>query len=252
MHKKINTYLAIIAVIFSFAAGFLLGSSPEHSKLDLAQSENTTKTDLELFWEVWKTVEAKFVDVEKLDPEEMLYGAMKGIVKSLEDPHSEFLDPAESEEFLSSLEGNLTGIGAEVGMREDRIVIISPLRDSPAEKAGLLPGDHIFKIDDKIASDFSLFDAVKHIRGEPGTEVTLTIFRGDEVNSREITVIRDFIDVESVVAEMLDDGIALVTVATFSDDTATEFEKVLADLALKNFLSFYYFSFIYFLQHLFT
>jgi carboxyl-terminal processing protease len=156
------------------------------------------------------------------------------VIESLGDPHSEFLTPTESEQFMASLEGELTGIGAEVGMRDEIITIISPLRGSPAERAGLLPGDKVFKIDDEISSDLTLFEAVKKIRGEIGSEVKLTIFRGEEMQSREIKIIRELIEIESVISEMREDGIAVVTVNTFSDDTAEEFTKILSELAIQN------------------
>jgi len=245
MQKKFFT-LATLLILAAFAGGFEMGKSrsqevveitggSEVAELSILQSSEVgEKLNVQIFNEVWKTAEKKFVDVEKLNPQKMLYGAMKGVIASFGDPHSEFLDPAESEEFLDSLEGNLTGIGAEVGMRDEILTIISPLRGSPAEAAGLLPGDKVFKIGGEIASDFSLFEAVKHIRGEPGTEVVLTVFRGEETHSREITITRDFIEIESVISEMRDDGIAVVTVATFADDTAEEFEEVLANLAIQN------------------
>ncbi|MCK5472214.1 S41 family peptidase [Candidatus Gracilibacteria bacterium] len=245
MQKKFLT-LTIFLAFVAFAGGFEMGKSrsrevveitggDEVAELSILQSSKVgEKLNVQIFDEVWKTAEKKFVDVEKLNPEKMLYGAMKGVIASFGDPHSEFLDPAESEEFLDSLEGDLTGIGAEVGMRDEILTIISPLRGSPAEKAGLLPGDKVFKIGGEIASDFSLFEAVKHIRGEPGTEIILTIFRGEETHSREIRITRDFIEIESVISEMRDDGIVVVTVATFADDTAEEFEEVLADLAIQN------------------
>ena len=206
MQKK---FIAIAAffVLVAFGGGFVAGGfcSSEIEIVEvpvkeivsniLENSKVSENLDIRTFDKVWEVAEKKFVDVERLNPEEMLYGAMKGVIASLGDPHSEFLTPAESEEFLDSLEGHLTGIGAEVGMRDEILTIISPLRGSPAEKAGLLPGDKIFKIDDEIASDYSLFEAVKRIRGEIGTEVILTIFRGEEMQSREIKIIRDFIEI---------------------------------------------------------
>ncbi len=248
MPKKIITILTSLTLLFvAGVGGFELGQNylPEQEECEnlvveandsslFEDSKVVSGFDIRTFDEVWQTAENKFVDVEKLNPEEMFYGAIKGVISSLGDPHSEFLTPIESEEFLDSLSGDLTGIGAEVGMRDDILTIISPLRGSPAEKAGLLPGDKVFKINGEIASDFTLFEAVKHIRGEPGTEAVLTIFRGEEMQSRDITIIRDFIEIESVISEMRDDGIAVVTVVTFADDTAEEFEKALADLALEN------------------
>lgn len=246
MRKKLVINVVLVGIVVMIA-GFFLGRYCAFKAQDkysqkvekmfaeiLEDSKVTIGLDTKTFDNVWRTAEKKFVDVEKLDPDQMLYGAMKGVIVSLGDPHSEFLTPKESEEFLDSLDGDLTGIGAEVGIRDEVITIISPLRGSPAEKAGLLPGDRIFKIDEDIASDYTLFEAVKKIRGQPHTDVVLTIFRGEEVQSREITITRDFIDIESVIYEMRDDGIAVVTVATFADDTSDEFTKALADLALKN------------------
>ncbi|MFH1375773.1 MAG: S41 family peptidase [Patescibacteria group bacterium] len=235
MKKKI---LASAIIVLTFGAGYFVGTQlqfPAETDSGAVRSGSSEDgVELGLFWDVWRKTKEKFVDVEALDPTKMLYGAIKGVVDSLGDPNSEFLDPTESEEFLDSLEGDLTGIGAEVGTRDNKLVVISPLRGSPAEAAGLLPGDHIFKINDEFSADYSLFEAVKRIRGEPGTQVTLTIFRNGNPKSQEITITRDFIDIESVVTELRPDGLAVVTVATFADDTAEEFTKALADLALKN------------------
>jgi carboxyl-terminal processing protease len=247
MQKKI---LTIIAGIILLGSGFVAGrflDLPDGDNLifleevekvqdDSLLADSTAVADLDIvtFDQVWRTAEAKFIDAEKLNSEEMLYGAMKGVIESLGDPHSEFLTPTESERFMASLEGELTGIGAEVGIRDEIITIISPLRGSPAERAGLLPGDKVFKIDDEISSDLTLFEAVKKIRGEIGSEVKLTIFRGEEMQSREIKITRELIEIESVISEMREDGIAVVTVNTFSDDTAEEFTKILAELAIQN------------------
>ncbi|MFH0834464.1 MAG: S41 family peptidase [Patescibacteria group bacterium] len=241
----ISTSKKIFLAVAIFSVGFLAGhfvvfpdnsvlvAFPEHDD-SLQNSATVGDLDVATFDQVWKTVEAKFVDVDKLDTKKMFYGAMKGVVESLGDPHSEFLDPQESEEFLDSLSGELTGIGAEVGERDEVVTIISPLRGSPAEKAGLLPGDKIFKIDNDYSADFTLFEAIRKIRGPIGTQVKLTIFRGDETSPREITITRDLITIESVRSEMRDDGIAVVTVNNFADNTADEFSKALADLSLKN------------------
>ncbi|MCF7846235.1 MAG: S41 family peptidase [Candidatus Peribacteraceae bacterium] len=244
---KKNIIITVGAAIIFFVSGLVTGNFFFSSKVEtseipdtsaevgvLADSKVVGNLDIRTFDEVWKTTERKFVDVEKLEPQKMLYGAMKGVVESLGDPHSEFLDPQESEEFLDSLEGELTGIGAEVGMRNEVLTIISPLRGSPAERSGLLPGDQVYKIDDEFAADYTLFEAIRKIRGPIGTDVMLTVFRGEEVSPREITITRELITIESVHTEMRDDGIAVVTVNNFADNTAEEFAAALADLALEN------------------
>lgn len=228
----------VVLVIIAFVAGYGVAGGFGSYRLFQPTASPSTRAhdaaDLDLFWRVWDTVDAKYVDTTKLVPRHMLYGAIKGIVKSLGDPHSEFLDPEESKEFRESLSGSLSGIGAEVGMRDDVLTIISPLRGSPAEKAGLLPGDQIFKIDGQLATDYSVTDAVKRIRGAIGTTVRLTILRGGEIEPREVIMTRADIHIDSVASLMRDDGIAVVTVSTFAEDTAAAFTTTLIDLAAKH------------------
>jgi len=234
MRKKLSFSLLLILPFIAYFIGFIHGSDQFDSQGLLPELAIEEERDLSLLWQVWDTVAAKYVDSETLTDEQLMYGAVKGVVRSIGDPFSEFLDPQESAAFLDDLNGSLTGIGAEVGIRNDVLTVISPLRGSPAEAAGLLPGDHIFKIDTAISADFSIFEAVQHIRGEPGTTVLLTVFRNGELHPREIPIVRDFIDIESVIVEQRDDGIAVVTVATFADDTAAEFTKALQQLALTD------------------
>jgi carboxyl-terminal processing protease len=237
LQKKILITLIVVLPIIAYLVGFQIASRDSVVAIKpaavVATKEVSDVSDLKMFWQVWEKVKEKYVDIEDLTPQKMMYGAIRGIVESLGDPHSEFLDPTQSKEFLDSLEGNLTGIGAEVGIRDSSLIIVSPLRGSPAEKAGLLPGDHIFKIDGEITTHLSLFEAVEKIRGKEGTQVTITIFREGEVESRDVTITREFIDVDSVVVTKREDGITLITVSTFADDTAIEFKKVLAQLAAE-------------------
>lgn len=238
LQKKILITLVIVLPILAFLLGFEIASrelitSTSSTPAVAEATQVASPEDLKMFWQVWEKVKEKYVDVEKLDAEKMMYGAMRGIVESLGDPHSEFMDPEQSKDFLNSLEGSLTGIGAEVGMRDGMLVIVSPLRGSPAEKAGLLPGDNIFKIDGEITANLSISEAVQKIRGEADTKVTLTIFRQGEVESRDVTITRAFIDIDSVVVNKHEDGIAVVTVSTFAEDTAAEFKKALVVLAAE-------------------
>lgn len=220
--KYLHLIIPFVFAIPIYSLGFLHGSK----HLD---AETTLKPP-HLLFEIWDKVEEKFINTEKIDPAKMWYGAIKGIVRSLGDPHSEFLDPTESAEFLDSLEGTLTGIGAEIGIRNEVLTVISPLRGSPAETAGLLPGDHIFKIDSEFSLDYSLFEAVKKIRGPIGTQVKLTILRAKENKPLEITITRALIDLESVTIDFPETGIAVITVAGFVGDTISELQKALLQL----------------------
>ncbi|MFA6918202.1 MAG: PDZ domain-containing protein, partial [Candidatus Gracilibacteria bacterium] len=188
--KKHHYFLYPIAVVVSFILGWqatsygILGgeiSSEDVSGSEVTDDAGSSKLsdniDMDLFWTVWGEVAKNYVDESVLNDEKMVYGSIKGMVDSLEDPYTVYMDPSETKDFKESLNGELEGIGAELSAKDKNLVIVSPLRNSPAEKAGLLPGDIIFKIDDKLASDMTLFDAIMGIRGEKGTTVKLTIIR---------------------------------------------------------------------------
>jgi carboxyl-terminal processing protease len=240
LHVLVYSMIAVVSFVFGWQAttfGFLgdFSSKGEDSGgnsvvEDANLPENTV--DLDLFWTVWGTLEDKYVDDGKIEDESMVYGAIKGFVNSLEDPYTVFMTPDESSEFNDSLEGMLEGIGAELTVEDHNLVIVSPLRDSPAEKAGLLPGDIIYMIDDKVASDMTLFDAIMSIRGEKGTTVKLTIIREDLGESFDVSIVRDSIDIESVTVEKLDGGIVYLSVNQFNDKTNDEFGKAISEMIL--------------------
>jgi carboxyl-terminal processing protease len=193
--------------------------------------EFNSKADLDLFWTVWSELDAKYVDIEKLDGETMVYGAIAGFVSAIDDPYTVFLPPVETEEFLINLDGELEGIGAELTVEEGQLVVISPLRESPAEKAGLLPKDIIFEIEGESASEMSLMDAIAKIRGEKGTTVNLTILRG-EGETFEVSIVRDSIKVESVTSELLENDIMYLAVNQFNDQTDDKFSESISKMIL--------------------
>lgn len=191
------------------------------------------KVDFDLFWEAWKELDAKYVDKDKLDPQKRLYGAIDGMVGALGDPYSSFMDPEESQGFGEEMEGKFEGIGAELSSKDGVLTVIAPIAGTPADKAGIKAGDKILKINDESTMNFSVDEAVKKIRGKKGTEVTLTILREGGEKSQEIKIVRDRIEVKSVIYEKKDDGIAYLRVTKFAENTSKEFTlettKVIAD-----------------------
>lgn len=151
---------------------------------------------------------------------------------ALDDPYTVFMTPDESEQFAASLDGTLEGIGAELTVEDSGLTIVSPLRDSPAEKAGLLPGDIIYKVDGELTNEMTLFEAIMNIRGEQGTMVTLTILRESAGDPFDVSIVRDSIDLESVSSEMLDGEIKYISVNQFSDNTIEEFNREISELIL--------------------
>jgi len=207
-------------------AGFSPTAAPE-------ESEVKNDVDLSLLWAVWDILGENYLHETSLDTQVMVYGVVRGMVESLDDPYTVFMDPEETEQFSQSLEGQLQGIGAELTVEENILKIVTPLKNSPAEKAGLLPGDIIYQIDGEFAMDLSFFEAVMKIRGEVGTPVTLSIIRGEGDEPFDVTMIRAEIDIESVTKEVLDDGIVYLSVNQFSDTTSDEFGNAIAGLILN-------------------
>ncbi|OGI25502.1 MAG: hypothetical protein A3J76_03600 [Candidatus Moranbacteria bacterium RBG_13_45_13] len=233
--KHFKVFVVVLLVSVSFFSGVYwteyksakANKNPVLSNLlvkshDKDQPQNV---DFSLFWEAWNLMNEKYVDKSKLDQAKMVYGAISGMVKAVGDPFSGFMNPEETEEFSQDLEGTFEGIGVEIGMKNDILTVIAPLEGTPAANAGLKAGDKILKIEDEITSDISIDRAITKIRGPKGTEVRLTIIRNGSNDPKEISIKRDTINVKSVKLEARDDGIAVIKITKFGDDTTLEFGK---------------------------
>jgi len=182
---------------------------------------------LELLTEVLRQIEKNYVEPQ--DDQKLVQGAIKGMVQSL-DPHSSFLSKDEHQDLLSETKGSFSGIGIEITVRDNVLTVVSPIEGSPAYKAGMQAGDKIIKIDGKVAADMTLPEAVKSIRGEKGTKVTLTVMREGAEKPLEFTVIRDVIPIRSVRSTVLSPKIAYVRISNFqsktTNDLSAELEKL--------------------------
>lgn len=237
--------LVVIMLIVSFGSGLYLAGSNDVMK-NFAKEEVvflgkvtgkynkapdgklSQDVNFDLFWKVWDLLESSYVDKSKLNEKTMLYGAIKGMVSSVGDPYTVFMDPKISQDFSNDLAGTFEGIGAEVGMKADGITIVAPLPDMPAEKAGLKAGDRIIAIDGKTTSGLSVDEAVKQIRGPKGTDVKLTIYRKEFDQPKDFVIKRDKIVVKSVNAKMRDDKIYLIEISNFNDDTQVLFDQAIS------------------------
>jgi len=186
--------------------------------------------DFGLFWKVWDLLKEKYVDHESLDAHKLLYGAINGMLSASGDSYTTFFDPEETKAFDEEISGSFDGIGAEMGMKDMVLTIIAPLEGMPAEKAGLLPGDKVLKINDEATDSMSLDIAVSKIRGKKGTEVMLTIYREGELETRDITIKRDLINVKSVRTEDKGNGVRLIRISRFGEDTTREFRTALREV----------------------
>lgn len=238
-YRSYNLFLYFLVAIISFVVGWQLtalgifdgGNAEKKSSLPILNEESKHGADLDLFWTVWEKLEDQYVDSDKINGETMVYGSIKGLVDSLSDPYTVFMTPDETKEFSSSLEGTLEGIGAQLTVKDKKLIIVSPLKNSPAEKAGLLAGDIIDKIEGKPTSEMTLLDAVMNIRGEKGTTVIMTIIR-ESNEPFDVSIVRDSIDIESVTVEKLDGDLVYLGVNQFNDKTNDEFGKAISELIL--------------------
>jgi len=190
--------------------------------------------DFNIFWDVWSRVEEKYVDKSKIDRQNLVYGAIAGLVKALKDPYSEFLQPEQNKQFQEDIRGSFSGIGAEIGIRRSVLTIISPLKGSPAERAGLKAGDKILKVDDTFTADLTLEEAVRLIRGPEGTEVRLLILRDTFDRPREFKIIREVIKVPILDTSEKSDGIFVIALHQFTENASLEFRRAVQEFYRTN------------------
>ncbi len=224
MSKKIKliliSLLAVAILVLSFGIGYDLGGQ---SGLD---------EDVASVEQAWYFIFNDYVDTAKLNSDNMSRAAIEGMIEELDDPYTSYLSDEVYQLGLGSLAGEIEGIGAQVGIREDKLTIIAPIAGSPADKAGIRAGDVILEVDGKSAGEMSLAEAVLTIRGTKGTAVRLLVLHEDESEPVEIEIVRDTIELTSVRFEMKED-IAYIYITHFSRQTDEELAPVLASLAEK-------------------
>jgi carboxyl-terminal processing protease len=219
MNKKIFAILIILGLIFSsYWIGFSLGKD---NKEDLYK-------ELDILAEGLAVIENKYV--EDKPPKDLIYGAMKGMLYSL-DSYSQFLTPDEYKELLVETEGKFGGLGIEITIKDGLLTIVSPLEDTPAWQAGLKAGDIIVKIDGELTKGITLMEAVKKLRGDPGTKVTLTVLRAKGKKVEDIAITRGIIKIKDIKrAVILEDGIGYIKIAEFRENTPQDVIRALDKL----------------------
>lgn len=190
--------------------------------------------DFGLFWDSWRMIKEKYVGAGEIKDQDLVYGAVAGLLDSLKDPNSVFFPPSDAKKFTEDITGEFSGIGAEIGIRNDQLTIIAPLKGTPAEKAGLKAADKILKIDGTDSSGLSVEEAVKLIRGKRGATVILTIFRSGWNKPREISIIRDVIQVPTLDWEMREGNIAYIHLYNFYEKAPFLFYKAAVEMVLQN------------------
>lgn len=196
--------------------------------------DNTTAADFGQFWDVWDIIQQRHVN-QPLDEQQLLYGAIAGMVAGIGDPYSVYFDPTTAPEFLDEIQGSFSGVGIEVAIKNERLTVVAPVPDSPAARAGVRSGDVVRAIDGIDTSYLTLNAAVDAIRGDEGTTVVLTLQREGTPESFDVSLQREVIRIESVKWTMVErDGkrIAQITLLHFNADTGLKFQEVVNEIVL--------------------
>ncbi len=223
------SFLLLVGV-FSFGTYIGYSRRPEVEKvLSIAHKEPQVETtaDFNTFWKVWNILNEKSIYADKTTDQDRVWGAISGLTSSLKDPYTVFFPPEENKLFNEEIRGSFSGIGAEVGMKDQILTIIAPLKGTPAERAGLKAGDKILKIDTTETGDMTVDKAISLIRGEKGTVVTLLVLRTGERQTREFKITRDEIQAPTIDTEKRDDGIFIIKFYSFSQNSAELFRDAL-------------------------
>lgn len=243
-NRHLGLLLSVLALCASLAIGIYAGKKIQIAKYNQAEIKKlinkdakpdfliSKDIDFNLFWQVWEKIKKDYA-YQPVDEIKMFYGAVEGMTAALGDPYSVFFEPQIAEEFQKDLAGEFEGIGAEIGIKNDFLIVVAPLLDSPAEKAGLKAGDKILAIDDKDTRGMVLDAAVKLIRGEKGTAVKLTIARDGTASAKDYEIVRNKIVIKSVQWRMEKD-VAYIKVLQFGNDTSRDFDNVVGKVILKN------------------
>jgi carboxyl-terminal processing protease len=243
--KNFKAGAVVLAVVLAFILGVQTGVGDRVSRaaaqavpgitIDLTRDTQPSGVSFNEFWKAWNLLEQNFVETNSSTTipthKERIYGAIAGLTESYGDPYTVFFPPAEAQAFHDDLEGEFGGVGMELGLKEGRLVVVAPLKGSPAERAGVRSGDYVVAVDDKPTQGFAVEDAVKVIRGPKGTPVKLTFEREGAPEPIVVTIIRDTIQVPLIEHGLRDDGIYSIALYSFSANSAELFRGALRGFA---------------------
>lgn len=237
---RISTPVAIsvigVVAAVAFAGGYL--TALRRAEHVAALSGAPSGVDFAPVWRAWRVIDDKFVPAAvatssatstETEEERRVWGMVQGLAASLNDPYTFFLPPSENQEFADDMSGSFEGVGMEIAVRDQVLTVVSPLKGTPAERAGIRSGDQILKIDDVSTQGMDTQTAVRRIRGPKGTEVVLHMYRDGWDEPRDVRVLRDIINVPIVTTTARPDGVFVIAVATFTSNAPELFRNALRE-----------------------
>jgi carboxyl-terminal processing protease len=248
--KLVQITLAAVVLVGVFFIGTYVGKNNGGATKTLSIPADIPVTDeqFQSFWKVWKILSERYVSATTTDTQKRIWGAIQGLTASQGDPYTVFFPPEENAMFKSDIAGNFEGVGMEIGLKDGFLTVVAPLKNSPAEKAGVKAGDKIVQIDGQSAADLPVDKAVKLIRGKQGTKVTIMIVRDGKGGPFEVTITRGLIDIPTIQTEtksgsstgsttasadngtgLRSDGIFVIRLFTFTAQAPDLFRKALRE-----------------------
>ena len=227
--KVFRAIILVVLFLVMFSAGLFVGWIAFSYHVD-----QPSQIDFSLFWDAYGKLQKKFVNPEKINNDSVVYGAIKGMADSLEDPYTSFFEPTEAKKFQQDLAGSFDGIGVEIGIKKDRLTVVSPLEGSPGQKAGLRAGDIIAKVDGTDSTNITTDKAVNLIRGKKGTVVVLTIYRDGWTATKDFEITRDTIVIPTMKWEIKDGDVAYIQLFEFGDTLSSNFAKASQEILQNN------------------
>ena len=242
-NKVTITAVLFVAIVGTFGAGIAVGKQVQQKELvvdttglrDLQLTTTSGNLDLKPFWKAVDILNEKFVPTTASSSvptdQDKVWGAIRGLAQEYGDPYTVFFPPKETAIFQEEVRGDFEGIGVEITTKDGVLTVIAPLKGTPAERAGLKPGDQIIKIEKFVTAGSTVDDAIKHIRGPKGTSVFLTIKRADKIT--EVPVERDTINIPTIDTKLRDDGVFVISLYTFSANSPELFRGALREFILS-------------------
>jgi carboxyl-terminal processing protease len=229
-------FIGIPAIVVAFLLGAYVGNKDHAGSVADFRLTNTALVDqdqFDAFWKAWNILDEKYVEAASTTAEARVWGSIKGLAASYGDPYTVFFPPVESKSFQEDIAGNFEGVGMEIGIKDNQLQVVTPIKDSPAEKAGVKAGDMIIKIGEKATNDMAVDQAVKLIRGAAGTSVKITFLPKGASKTVERTLIRQVINIPTIETSTKPGGIFVIRLYSFSAQSANLFRGALREFVLS-------------------